>query len=153
MDDTPTPIAEIDHGPSKFEIFLEENQKLLIGGAVVIFLGVLGYVGFTSFAEMKAAEAGEALASAEESEAIEQVIAQHADSASAGSAALLLANQKADESNQAAIDALSEFVSNYPSHPALATATTNLGLRLLNEGKLDEAQAHTGRPIGVDGAI
>ncbi|MFC5051178.1 tetratricopeptide repeat protein [Rubritalea spongiae] len=141
MDDTPTPIAEIDHGPSKFDIFLEENQKLLIGGAVVIFLGVLGYVGYTSFAEMKAAEAGEALAAAEQSADIQQVISQHSTSASAGSAALLLANEKALESNQAAIDALRDFISNYPNHPALATATTNLGLRLLNEGKLDEAQA------------
>jgi predicted negative regulator of RcsB-dependent stress response len=152
MDDTPTPIAEIDHGPSKFEIFLEENQKLLIGGAVAIFLGVLGYVGYTSFAEMKAAEAGEALAAAEEDSDIEAVISQHADTASAGSAALLLANQKADESNQAAIDALRDFVATYPNHPALATATTNLGLRLLNEGKLDEAQAQLSEVEDIPGS-
>ena len=140
MDDTPTPIAELDHGPSKFEIFLEENQKLLIAGAIAIFLGVLGYVGFTSFAEMKAAEAGEALASAEQDEQFQAVLAQFPESASAGSAALLLANNQADESNQAAIDALQDFIASYPNHPALATATTNLGLRLLNEGKFDEAQ-------------
>ncbi|MGJ8672168.1 tetratricopeptide repeat protein [Rubritalea sp.] len=152
MDDTPTPIAEIDHGPSKFEIFLEENQKLLLGGAIVIFLAVLGYVGYSSYANMKAAEAGEALAAAGDNEEVQQVISLYSDSASAGSAALLLANQKADDSNQAAIDALREFISNYPNHPALATATTNLGLRLLNEGKLDDAQAQLSSVEDIDGS-
>ncbi|MFC4992780.1 tetratricopeptide repeat protein [Rubritalea tangerina] len=152
MDDTPTPIAEIDHGPSKFEVFLEENQKLLMTLAIVIFLGVLGYVGYTGYSDMIKAQAGEALTAAVEPSELEAVISQHGNTASAGAASLLLASTKAEESNEKAIAELQNFISTYPNHPAIPTATTSLGLRLLNEGKLPEAEAQLASVLDMDNA-
>ena len=36
----PAPIGEIEHGPSKFEQFLDQNQKKLIIGVLVIIAAV-----------------------------------------------------------------------------------------------------------------
>lgn len=152
MDESPTPIAEIEHGPSKFEIFLEENQKLLITLAILIFVGVLGYVGYISYGEYTKAQAGEALSEANDEAELQAVISQHGNTASAGSAALLLADQKAQESPEAAIGALRDFVNTYTDHPALPTATTSLGLQLLNDGKLDEAKAQLGTVLDMENA-
>lgn len=152
MDDTPTPIAEIDHGPSKFEVFLDENQKSIIALAIAIFLGVLGYVGYTSYADLLAAKAGEALTAAEEESELQAVISEHGNTNSAGSAALLIAQIKGSESSEEAIATLQDFVATYPAHPAISTATTSLGLRLLNEGKLDQAEAQLTSVVDMENA-
>lgn len=152
MDDTPTPIAEIDHGPSKFEVFLDENQKSLIALAIAIFLGVLGYVGYTSYSDLLANNAGEALAAAEEESDLQTIISKHGSTNSAGSAALLIAQIKGSESNEDAIAALQDFVATYPAHPAIATATTSLGLRLFNDGKLDQAEAQLSTVTDMENA-
>ena len=152
MDDTSTPIAEIDHGPSKFEVFLDENMKLIITAAIAIFLGVLAYVGYTGYSSMLNAQAGEALTSADDQPQLQSVVSAHGNTASAGSAALLIADIKGNESAEDAINALRDFTSTYPKHPALATATTSLGLRLLNEGKLPEAEAQLTAVLDLENA-
>ena len=152
MDDTPTPIAEIDHGPSKFEVFLDENMKLIITAAIAIFLGVLAYVGYTGYSSMLNAQAGEDLASADDEPQLQAVVSAHGNTASAGAAALLIADIKGTESAESAINALRNFVSTYPDHAAIATATTSLGLRLLNEGKLPEAEAQLSAVLDIKNA-
>ena len=152
MDDTPTPIAEIDHGPSKFEAFLDENQKLIITAAIAIFLGVLGYVGFTGYNEMLNAQAGEDLTAANDEVQLQAVVSAHGNTASAAAAALLIADIKGNESTEDAINALRDFIASYPSHPAIPTATTSLGLRLLNEGKLAEAEEQLAAVLDMENA-
>ncbi len=152
MDDTPTPIAEIDHGPSKFEVFLDENQKLIITAAIAIFLGVLGYVGYTGYSAMLAAQAGEAATIADDETQLQAVVLNHGNTASAGAAALLIADIKGNESAEDAINALRDFISTYPDHPTFPTATTSLGLRLLNEGKLPEAEAQLTAVLEMENA-
>lgn len=152
MEETPTPFAELDHGPSKFEEFLEKNQKLLITGSVAVFLGVLGYVGYTSYGDYKSAEAGSALSAANDATAIETVINTYGQTATAGSAALLLSQEQSEESSEKSIETLRDFVSTYPSHPALPSATTKLGLALLNAGKLTDAQSYLSEVIDMENA-
>ena len=152
MDDTPIPIAEINHGPSKFEAFLDENMKLLITLAVAIFLGVLGYVGYTGYSEMLNAQAGQSLASATEESQLQAVVSEHGNTASAGAAALLIADIKGNESAEDAITALRDFTATYPNHAAIPTATTSLGLRLLNEGKLTDAEAQLNAVVEMENA-
>ncbi|MFT5883264.1 MAG: putative negative regulator of RcsB-dependent stress response [Crocinitomicaceae bacterium] len=152
MDDIPTPIAEIDHGPSKFDVFLDENMKLIIAAAIAIFLGVLGYVGYTGYSAMLNAQAGEALASADDEPQLQAVISSHGTTASAGAAALLIADIKGNESAEDAINALRDFTATYPNHAAIPTATTSLGLRLLNEGKLPAAEAQLSAVLEIENA-
>lgn len=152
MDDTPTPIAEIDHGPSKFETFLEENQKLLVAAAIAIFLGVLGYVGFTTYSAMVASDAGQALLAAESEDQYNQVKSDYPDSASAGSSTLLLAKIYETEDNEKAIAQYQQFIDTYPEHPAVANATIGLGQRLLNAGKFDQAEAQLNAALNMENA-
>lgn len=152
MEDAPTPFAELDNGPSKFEEFLENNQKLLIGGSIAIFLGVLGYVGYTGYNDLKAQEAGSALSAASDEATIQTVISTYGDTATAGSATLLLAGEQASESDEKAIETLSSFIDTYPTHPALASATTKLGLALLNKGDLAGAQARLSAVVDMEDA-
>lgn len=152
MEDAPTPFAELDNGPSKFEEFLENNQKAIIAGSIAVFLGVLGYVGYNGYQDLKSSEAGSALTAATEEAEIHNVIATYGDTASAGAATLLLANQQADTSPEKSIETLSNFVNTYTSHPALPSATTKLGLALLNQGKLTEAKAQLSAVVDMENA-
>ena len=152
MEDAPTPFVELDNGPSKFEEFLEKNQKLLIGGSIAIFLGVLGYVGYTGYNQLQAEEAGSALSSATDEAGIQNVISAHGNTATAGSATLLLAQEQAAESSDKSIETLTSFVDTYTTHPALASATTKLGLALLNKGDLTGAQARLSAVVDMENA-
>ncbi|MEO1856047.1 MAG: tetratricopeptide repeat protein [Rubritalea sp.] len=152
MDDTPTPIAEIDHGPSKFEVFLDENQKLIITAAIAIFLGILSYVGYKGYTDMLNAQAGEALTSATDKTELQAVVSAHGNTTSAGAAALLIADIEGTESTEDAISALREFTATYPQHAAISSATTRLGLLLLNEGNLTEAEAQLSAVLDMENA-
>ncbi len=136
MEDTPTPIAELDHGPSKLEVFLEENQKTLIAAATSIFLAVLGYVGFTSYATMQSAKAGESLAMANDSESLDQVVANFPGSQTNIAARLSILNQSDQGASSAELQSLLDECKN----PTLkANIAVQLGLTLMVEGELERA--------------
>ena len=136
MEDTPTPIAELDHGPSKLEVFLEENQKTLIAAATSIFLAVLGYVGFTSYATMQSAKAGESLAMANDSGSLNKVVTAFAGSQTSTAASLTLLNQSDQGASSAELKSLHDECQN----PALkANIAVQLGLTLLADGELEQA--------------
>ncbi|GAA5495659.1 hypothetical protein Rhal01_01838 [Rubritalea halochordaticola] len=137
MEDTPTPIAEIDHGPSKFEVFLEENQKKLIILAVAVFLGVLAYVFFSGYGEMQEQQASAKMQTGE----YQATIQEYPGTKSAAAATIFLADEKAQSSNQEGIDQLQGFGTQFTDYPGTPSATVRLGLRLLDEGKTDEAEA------------
>ena len=74
MEDSPTPIAELDQGPSKFEEFLEKNQKKLIILALLVLIGVIAYVFYTGLEKKKANEAGAAFMEATDEDSLNKVI-------------------------------------------------------------------------------
>ncbi len=137
----PAPIAEIDHGPSKLDQFLDNHQKKLIIAAVLIALGVVAYVIYDGLAEAKAQESGAALLGSKKVSEYQDVIKQWPDSKAAASALLLMADLQWADSQPDSIATLEDFIEKYPEHPALATAKTSLGLRLLEQGKTDQATA------------
>lgn len=147
--DNPTPIAELEHGPSKFEQFLEENQKLVFGGAIAIFLGVLGYVGYTSYAKMAAANTGKALVEADNAESLEKVLNDYPNTPTAASAAILLAEQLTSTEPDRAAEKLKLVIDQYPDSATAPIAATKLGLSLLKAGKLDEAKAQLSAVIDM----
>ena len=139
MAETPTPIAEIDHGPSKLDQFLDQHTSKLIIGAILIALGVIGYVIYSGLARAKAEEAGAAVISAEDASDYQDVIKNWPETTSAESAMLLLADVQWDDSQSDAIQTLRDFLSNHPEHPAAPTAKVSLGLRLVGQGNNSEA--------------
>ena len=98
--DTPAPIGEIEHGPSKFEVFMEKNVKKLILLALLIVIGVAAFVIVSQLGDAKQREAGNALIAAEDPEAYRKVAADYPNSPSASSAKLLLAGQLLDEGKE-----------------------------------------------------
>lgn len=141
MEDTPKPIAELDHGPSKLDAFLEENQKKLVIAAVLIFLAVLGYVFWNGYAQMKQQNAGELVPMASTEEELTKIFTDRPDSRAAAAAKILLADLKGNTAPDEAIEQLRDTIAKYPNHPATPKAQTALGLLLLDQSKLDEAEA------------
>lgn len=138
--DTGAPIAEIDLGPSKLDQFLENNQTKLIILAILVGIGVVAYVIYDGLAQAKANDAGAALLSSQQSDDYEKVIKTWPESNAAASARLLLADIQWSDSEDDSIATLEAFIASHPEHPSIGTAKTSLGLRLLDQGKTDEAR-------------
>ncbi|NWK56935.1 tetratricopeptide repeat protein [Verrucomicrobiaceae bacterium N1E253] len=139
MAESPTPFAEIDHGPSKLDQFLDAHQKKLIIAAILLALGMIAYVIYSGIAKGKAEEAGAALLTAESAEDYQKVISQWPESKAASTALPLLADLQGEDSPTDAIQTLNEFIDNNPNHPAKASAQVSLALRMLEEGKTEDA--------------
>ncbi len=138
MEDAPTPIAELDQGPSKFDEFMEKNQKKLMILAGLIFLGVLGYVFMTGLEKKQAAEAGAAFMEASDEEALQKVITDHSSSPAAGTAAMAIAQLRTTDDDRT--KALDHFISNYPEHPGVPSKLLELALIQMNASKNGDAE-------------
>lgn len=143
----PTPehtgaIAEISHGPSAFEQFLDKNQKLMIGVALGIAVAAGGWVVYDGMKEGERLAGGQALVSAEDLSSLEAVVKEHAGTPAAPSAAVLLSDEQWDQGQQsAAIETLRGEIDANPDHPASIPARARLGTRLLQQGDTDGARA------------
>jgi len=139
--DTPRPLAEISHGPSAFEAFLDRNQKGIVGAAVLLTLVGAGWMVMNRLKEAAAEEAGAALSKAETVTDLQAVAKTHPDSPAAGSAQILLADKQWESGDQdAAIETLRSFLAAHPAHPGVASARASLASRLAQQGKTGDAE-------------
>ena len=140
-DDTPRPLAEISHGPSAFEAFLDRNQKGLFVGAIVLAIAGGAAIVYRNLQDAAAQAAGADLSKATTVAELQAVTKDHPKSPAAGSAQILLAEKQwADGDQDGAIETLRGFISTYPEHPALPSAKASLATRLLQQGKTGDAQ-------------
>ncbi len=140
LKNAPVPLAEISQGPNAFEEFLDRNQKNLVVLAVVLAIGAAGLVVYRGIEKSAEETAGVALSKAEDLASLQSVVDQHAKTAAAGSAMVLLANKQWTEGQQdAAIATLQKFIASTPDHPAIPTAQASLGAKLMTQGKAAEA--------------
>ncbi len=140
MEDSPTPIAELEHGPSKLEEFLDKNQKKLIILAILIFLAVIGYVIITGLAKKGAEDAGAAFMDASSEEDYNQIIKEYSNSNTAGSSAMAIAQSRTTDNDR--IAALDHFIATYPDHPGIPSKLLELALIQMNADKNDDAKAN-----------
>lgn len=138
----PVPIGEIVQGPSAFEQFLENNQKLIAGSAVAIALAIGGVMVYRTIQQDHAAEAGAALSAAKDIASLEKVKVDFADTPSSVTAAIGIADKLWSSGQQdEAIAALKEVIGKFPQHPASVVAQNTLGHRLMAQGKYADATA------------
>lgn len=138
----PVPLAEISQGPNAFEEFMDRNQKNLIVLALLLAIGAAVLVVYRGIQQSAQQTAGAALSKAEDIAALQAVVDEHADTAAAGSAMVLLGNKQWTEGQQeAAIATLRKFVEENPSHPAIPAAKASLGSKLMAQGKTADAVA------------
>lgn len=138
--DSSTPLAEIAHGPSKFEQFLDNNQKLLLVVAVLIAVGTAAFVVLKGVEKGKQETAGASMIDAMSTDDLKKMIDEHAGTQAAKSAQLLLAdNQWNTGQKEASISTLREFLAKQSDHPAAPTAKASLASKLMALSKTDEA--------------
>lgn len=138
--DTPRPLAEISHGPSAFDAFMDRNQKGLMVLGVLIAIAGGAVIVMKGLKESRAYGAGEDLSKAETLADLQEVPKKHEGTPAAGSAAILIAGKQWEEGNQdASIETLKKFIAENPEHPALPSAKASLATRLMQQGKNDEA--------------
>jgi predicted negative regulator of RcsB-dependent stress response len=138
----PVPIGEIVQGPSAFEQFLENNQKLIAVGAVAVALAIGGFTVYRTMQADHAAEAGAALVAAKDMAELEKVKMNFSDTPSAVTAAMGIADKMWTNNQQdEAIATLREIIEKFPQHPATVIAQNALGHRLMAQGKTGDAAA------------
>lgn len=136
------PLAEISHGPSAFEAFLDRNQKGMIALAVLIVLAAGAWIVVRGIKEDSEMNAGEMLASAESVDELQEVVKDLPSTQAAGSSQVLISEMQWDNGEQeAAIETLRGFIATNTDHPALPSAKASLGSRLMQQGNNDEAAA------------
>ncbi|HEY1120690.1 MAG TPA: tetratricopeptide repeat protein [Haloferula sp.] len=139
--DTPRPLAEISHGPSAFEAFLDRNQKGMIVLGIVLALGAAGWIVMRGLKQESEENAGAILVKSEGIPQLQALVKDKPDTAAAGSAELVIAAKQWDAGDQdAAIETLRAFISSKPDHPGVHSAKASLASRLMQQGKKDEAQ-------------
>jgi predicted negative regulator of RcsB-dependent stress response len=139
-DDTPRPLAEISHGPSAFEAFLDRNQKGLVVLGIALFAAAAGWIVVRGIKDAAEKEAGAVLAGPQELAELREMIQEHPDTAAAGSAELVIAAKQWEQGDQdAAIETLRAFIAAKPEHPGIPAARASLATRLKQQGKSDEA--------------
>ena len=142
IQDSSTPLAEISQGPSRFEQFLDRNQKNLVVLGVLIALAAAGWVVYDGIRSGKRDSAGAALNQADDLAKLQEVIKSHSGTPAEGSAHVLLAERQWNEGQQdAAIETLRSFVESQPSHPAVPNALASLAAKKMIQGKSDEAKS------------
>jgi predicted negative regulator of RcsB-dependent stress response len=140
--DIPRPLAEISHGPSAFEAFLDRNQKGMIVLGLALVAATAGYIIHRGIQEGAEKSAGALLSKADDVPALQELLKNHADTPAAGSAHLVIAARQWDSGDQAAaVETLRSFVNENAGHPALPSARASLATRLLQQGQTDEAAA------------
>lgn len=136
---TPSPIAEISHGPSKFELFLDQHQKKLIVLAILLAVGVVTYIVVDGLNRMKAQEAGSALYNAEGENELKKVI-QNNTGASTPTAMFLLSREQAKVNKDDAVKTIDQIISKFPDAAIKNDALVARALYLLADGKTEEAK-------------
>jgi hypothetical protein len=137
-----TPLAEISHGPSRFEQFLDENQKLLLALTVLLILGAAAWIIYSGVERSQEKTAGAALTKAVGAAELEKIVTDHAGTRAAGSAMLLLAEiQWGEGKKDAAIATLKDFTTKETKHPAHPNGLASLGAKLMAQGNAAEASS------------
>ena len=140
--DTSSPLAEISHGPSKLDQFLEKNQVLLLALAILVALGTAAYVIVSGIQQSKQETAGASLIDVMSVDDLDKVIEEHEGTQAAKSAHLQLAAMEwyGDE-KEASIEPLNKFIKDHPDHLAIPSAKASLASKLLAQGEASQAES------------
>lgn len=139
--DTPRPLAEISHGPSAFEAFLDRNQKGMIVLGIALVSATAGWIIFRGIKDGAEKSAGAVLSKADDIPALQGLVKDHPDTPAAGSAQLVIASKQWDAGDQAAaVETLRAFIDGNAGHPALPSARASLASRLWQQGQTEEAE-------------
>jgi predicted negative regulator of RcsB-dependent stress response len=134
------PLAEISHGPSAFEAFLDRNQKNLIILAILLAIAAAVYVVYDGVKQGAVESAGAALNKAGDLASLQAVAADEGTAAAATAKALLANLQWSEGQQDDALKTLQDLIADHPDHPAAESAKASLAAKLMAQGKIEEAK-------------
>ncbi len=138
---SPSLLGEIEQGPSKFDQFLDRNQKNLIIVGIALVLLVAGYIIFQGLQKNKGLSSSADFMNADTAEAYQSVADNQAGTPAGGSALIALANEQWDnDSHSEAIQTLKSFLDQYGDHAAYPAVLVNLASKLTNTGESSQAK-------------
>ncbi|WP_367874498.1 tetratricopeptide repeat protein [Luteolibacter sp. Populi] len=139
--ETSRPLAEISHGPSAFEAFLDRNTKGMVVAAILLAIAGGAAIVVRGMKEAAQEEAGGAFSKATTVAELQEVVKKYPDSPAAGSASIVLSDKQWEAQDQdGAIATLRDFIAREPEHPGISSAKASLASRLLQQGKTGEAE-------------
>jgi predicted negative regulator of RcsB-dependent stress response len=122
-------------------VFLDKHQMKVIVLAVLLAIGTASYVVYEGIQRSGEETAGALLAKAEDISDLQGLVKNHAGTAAAYSAKVLLAEKQWEDGQQDdSVGTLKAFIEGGEVHPALASAKASLASKLLTQGKQDEAE-------------
>lgn len=135
-----SPLGEISQAPPALEVFLDKHQAKLIALSILVALGAVAYVVYEGIERSGEEAAGALLSKAGDISELQEVVNNHAGTAAADSAKILLAEKQWEDGQQDdAVATLEAFVAGDAGHPARPTALASLAAKLVAQGKADEA--------------
>ncbi len=136
----PQALGEIAQGPTRFEQFLDRNQKNLIMLTVGVAVAVAGFIVYQGVATGKEHGAGADFCEADDLAALQNVIKEFGGTAAAGSATIALADRQWDEGQwPKAVETLVQFIDAKPKHPAIPAAKASLAAKYKQREDIKEA--------------
>jgi len=149
----PTLIGEIEQGPSKFDQFLDRNQKNLIVVGILLVILVAGFIVFRGMQENKGLSSSAAFINADSVEGYKTVAEEQAGTPAGGSALITLANKLWEDGSQdESISALKSFVDDYSDHAAYPAALINLAGKLARTGESTQASSLLDEAVELEDA-
>lgn len=150
----PSPVGEIEHGPSGLEAFLDANQKKLVIVGGVLIVAAIAYVIGTGLQKKKIESAAAEVSAASDVTELREVYGKYADTP-AGATALvkIAAEQWSSQQQRDAVSTLQEAVSNYPEHPNIGSIHARLANYFRSLGENKEAKTHFEAAVTSDSAV
>lgn len=150
----PSPIGEIEHGPSGFEAFLDANQKKLIIIGGVLIVAAIAYVIGTGLQKKKIEAASAEVSAASELTELREIYEKYADTPAGATALVKIASQQwADQQKEDAVATLKDAISQYPEHPNLGSIHARLANYHRSLGEKDEAKTQFEAAAATDSAV
>lgn len=152
--EAPSPIGEIEHGPSGMEAFLDANQKkLTVIGCVLIVLAI-GYVIVTGLQQQKKEDAAAEISAATELSELRSVYEKYQDTPAGAVALNKIAEQQwADQRQQESVETLKSAIAEYPEHPMIGSLNDRLATYYLALGEKDQAKTYFQAAVSSDSAV
>ncbi|MGJ8695088.1 MAG: tetratricopeptide repeat protein [Verrucomicrobiaceae bacterium] len=150
----PSPIGEIEHGPSGLEAFLDANQKKLMVFGSLLIIAVVAYVIITGVQRKNRETAAAEISAANDLPSLRAAYEKHKDTPAGATALVTIAEKQwADQRQQEAIESLETALSEYPDHPLASSIQLRLGTYHRDLGNLEEATSYFQAAADADTAV
>lgn len=151
---SPSPIGEIEHGPSGLEAFLDANQKKLIAVGCVLIVAAIAYVISNGLQRKKIETAAAEVSAATEITELREVHERYADTPAGATALMKIAAQQwTDQQQQEAISTLKKAIADFSGHPNLGSMHALLANYHRAVGEKNEAKAQFEAAAALDTSV